>query len=175
MTERLQRIHTILRAGQVPCGLSSAPGGGVVLHAGDRVGGEWDVLVHDTGGELWIVDSRGAVLLPGDSTDAAIGDAVKLHIVQAWADQGNPEAKALIARLQSSAAHQGSASRRPTNQAGPDVLASVTALVMDPLSLAGRMFDTASRLGVIFLTPPASAVVTVWSPWGTVQVGYTRH
>jgi len=73
----------------------------------------------------------------------------------------------------SSAAHQ--ASRRPTNQAGPDVLASVTALVMDPLSLAGRMFDSANRLGAIFLTPPASAVVTVWSPWGTVQVGYTRR
>lgn len=172
MTERLQRIHTILRAGQVPCGLSSAPGGGVVLHAGDRVGGEWDVLVHDTDGQLWIVDSRGAVLLPADLTDAAIGDAVKLHIVQAWADQGNPEAKALIARLQSSAAHQ--SSRRHTNQA-PDVLASVTALVMDPLSLAGRMFDTANWLGAIFLTPPASAVVTIWSPWGTVQVGYTRH
>ncbi len=173
MTERLQRIHTILRAGQVPCGLSSAPGGGVVLHAGDRVGGEWDVLVHDTDGELWVVDSRGAVLLPDNSTDAAIGDAVKLHVVQAWADQGNPEAKALIARLHSSAAHQ--ASRRHINQAGPDVLASVTALVMDPLSLAGRMFDTANRLGAIFLTPPASAVVTVWSPWGTVQVGYTRR
>ncbi len=175
MTERLQRIHTILRAGQVPCGLSSAPVGRVVLHAGDRVGGEWDVLVHDTDGELWIVDYRGAVLLPDDSTDAAIGDAVKLHIVQAWADRGNPEAKALIATLQESAAHQRSASRRHTNQTGPDVIASMTALVMDPLSLAGRMFDTATRLGAVFLTPPASAGVMVWSPWGTVQVGYTRH
>ena len=175
MTERLQRIHTILRTGHVPCALSSAPGGRVVLHAGDEVGGTWDVLVHDTDGELWIVDSRGAVHLPDGSTDAAIGDAVKLHIVQTWADQGNPEAKALIATLRASAAHQRSTSRRPTDQAGPDILAGVTAMVMDPLSLAGRMFDTANRLGAILLTPPASAAVMVWSPWGTVQVGYTRR
>jgi len=175
MTERLQRIHNILRAGHVACALSSAPGGRVVLHAGDKVGGVWDVLVHDTDGELWIVDSRGAVHLPDDSPDAAIGDTVKLHIVQAWADQGNPEAKALITALRASAGDQRSAFRRPKDHGTPDFFGNATALYMDPLSLAGRMFDTANRLGAIFLAPPASVAVMVWSPWGTVQVGYTRR
>ena len=175
MTERLQRIHTILRAGNVPCALSALPGIGVVLHAGNQDGGLWDVLVHDSNGELRIVDARGAARLPHDLTDAAIGDEIKLHIVQIWADQGNPDAKALISALQSPARHQRSASRWSTAAGDPYGARDVSAQLLDPVQLAGRMFDAAQRLSAIFLTPPASVAVTVWSPWGTVQFGFIRR
>ncbi len=177
MTERLQRVQAILRAGHVPCALSSLPAGGVVLQAGNQDGGAWDVLVHDTDGELWIVDSRGAARLPHDSTDTTVGDAVKLHVVQAWADQGNPEAKALMTVLAGPSRHHRSASTAHwANYHGrPYRARDATAQIFDPLQLAERMFDAANRLGSIFLAAPASVAVTVWSPWGTVQVGYTRR
>ena len=175
MTERLQRVHTILRSGHVPCALSSTPGGGVALHAGNQVGGVWDVLVRDTDGKLWIVDARGTAQLPRNATDAAIGDAVKLHIVQAWADQGDPEAQALITALRRPAQDQRSAAGRPTDRGDTHVSLGATAQFIDPLLLAGQMFEAANRLGSAFLTPPAWVALTVWSPWGAVQVGYTRR
>lgn len=174
MTERLQRLHAILRAGYVPCSMSSQPGGQVVLNAGHLNGRAWDVLVRDIDGELWISDSRGTVRLPDDSADVAMGEIIKLHVVQAWADDGDPAAMALIAALQESVIDQHSAARRPFNARGNDDAGRALADLFDPLQIAARMFDAASTLGAMFLAPPASMAVTVWSPWGAWQVGYRR-
>lgn len=174
MTERLQRIHAYLRAGNVPCEISTRPGLGVVLQAGTPDTGTWDVVLRDTGRELWIHDSRGAVRLLDDPSDAGAGDAVKLEVVQAWADQGNPDARALIAQLQrASRAQPGSGA---TGRAGYFDPSDAVSPFLDPWHLAERMFDAASRIGSMFLTPPpGSAALTVWSPWGTVQIGYFRR
>lgn len=173
MTERLQRIHAILRAGHVPCAMSSLPGGRVVLNAGHSDGTVWDVLVRDIDGELWISDSLGTVKLPVDSADVAIGDIIKFRVVQAWADEGDPAAMAVIAALQESVRAQRSAARSDA-RGNYDVRRAAVQL-FDPLQLAARMFDAASILGTIFLTPPATVTMTVWSPWGAWQVGYRRH
>ena len=174
MTERLQRIHAILRAGQVPCALGSRPGLGTVLQAGTPDTGMWDVVVHDTGSELWIHDSHGAVQLPDDLTDTGVGDAIKLQVVRAWAEQGNQQAQELVATLEQTGwPHSGfdRSTGRGQHHVPVDLLQ-----FFDPLQMAERMFDAASRMGSMLLAPPAgSAALTVWSPWGTLQFGYTRR
>jgi hypothetical protein len=175
MTERLKRIHALLRAGHVPCELSSRPGLGVVLQAGTPDTGMWDVVLRDTGTELWVHDAGGARQLPYHSPDVAVGDTVKLLLVQAWADQGNADAKALVAQLQQTSWPQ-SGSYRPASQAQHYDSSDFASQFFDPLVVAERMFEVAGRLGAMLLTPPrGSTAFTVWSPWGTVQIGYTRR
>ena len=48
MSERLQRIHAVLREGNVPCALGSRPGLGPVLLAGTPDSDSWDVILSDT-------------------------------------------------------------------------------------------------------------------------------
>ncbi len=175
MTERLQRIHALLRAGHVPCELSSRRGLGVVLQAGTPDTGMWDVVLRDTGTELWVHDSGGARQLPYHATDASVGDTVKLLLVQAWADQGNPEAQALVAQLQQTGwPHSGF--DRPAGHAQHYVKSDFASQFFDPLLVAERMFEVAGQLGAMLLSPPrGSTAFSVWSPWGTVQFGYIRR
>ena len=175
MTERLQRIQALLRAGNVPCALSSRSGIGTVLHAGTPDHGPWDVLLRDSGGELWIHDAGGAVELPYDATDTTIANAVKIRVVKAWADHGDPEAKALIAMLQDASQPHHSAYRPLADQSQRYVPAAATAQFVDPLQLAEQMFDAANRIGRAFLTGHATSVAfSLSSPWGTYRSGYTR-
>jgi hypothetical protein len=174
MTERLQRIHALLRAGNVPCELASRPGLGTVLQAGGTETGQWDVVLRDDGRELWLHDSRGAVRLPDGSPDARIGDAVKFQVVRAWADQGNPDARALLGRLDRQAwSPSGFDAQRDRTQPASFI---ATAQLLDPLQFAEQMFDVANWFGSLLLTPPpGSTALRMWSPWGTVQFGYTRR
>lgn len=176
MTARLQRIHAILRAGNVPCALDARPGIGVVLLAGTPDSGAWDVLIHDTGGRLWVQGARGMAPLPSGLSDAGSADAVKLLVVQAWADQGDREAQTVLARL--GVPQQ---QRTRTGAADPwtrsDHLAPVDMFALfDPLEFAGRMIDAATQLAQAFLTPPSATVTfTMWSPWGVVHTRRTRR
>lgn len=173
MTARLQRVHALLREGNVPCALGSRPGLGVVLHAGTPDSGTWDVLVRDSEGRLVIHDAMGATTLPAGLTDAAITDTVKLHVIQAWADQGDPDAKAVIATLNYRARASRSTDGRPAT-ASVDVLTIAT--LLDPLLFFERMVDSGTRFASALLTgSPASVAYSMWSPWGTVRGGYTRR
>ncbi len=176
MTARLQRIHAILRAGNVPCALSSRPGIGTVLHAGTPEHGPWDVLLRDTGSELLIHHDGGAVELPYDSTDTMVANAVKVCVVQAWADHGDPDAKALIAMLQDPSQPRRSAYQEHPAQPGHDVSPGGAVKFVDPLQIAAEMFRSANRLGWAFLTGrPTSTAFTLSSPWGTYLSVHIRR
>ena len=174
MTARLQRIHAILRAGNVPCALDARPGVGVVLLAGNPDSGAWDVLIHDTGGRLWVQGARGMAQLPSGLSDAGAADAVKLLVVQAWADQGDREAQNVLTRLGVS---QHTRSGAADSWVRSDHLAPIDMFALfDPLEFAGRMIDAATNLAQAFLTPPRAMVgFTVWSPWGLMQTRQTRR
>ena len=180
MTARLNRIHAILQATNVPCALASAPGLGLVLQAGVPDGGTWDVFVRDTGTELLVEDGRGTSRLPPGASDAAAADAVKLHVVQAWANQGNPEAQALLAKLGRTARldDQYPASEYP-NTVPAQYLDLDGLSLLNPLHFAGQMFDAMNQLANVFMSPqpvPANPVTVryaMWSPWGTIQGRYT--
>ena len=117
MSERLQRIHAVLRAGNVPCALGARPGLGPVLLAGTPDSDSWDVMLSDTAGGLRVHHARGVQLIPTGSSDSVIADTVKLHVVSAWAEQGDPEARAVIAKLTATAsARHGARTRRRGRQ-----------------------------------------------------------
>ena len=185
MTARLNRIHAILQTANVPCALASRPGLGLVLQAGVPDGGIWDVLVRDTGKELLVQDDRGTTRVPLSAGDAAAADTVKLHVVRAWANQGNPEAHALLAKL-------GRTARLDNAYLGDQYTNTVPAQYLDvdglsllnPLHFAGQMFDAMNQLANVFMSPqpvPANPVTVsavtfhykMWSPWGTIQGRYT--
>jgi len=172
MTARLQRIHALLQTGNVPCALRSRPGLGMVLLAGNPDSGSWDVVVSDNGSQLGVYDARGFRPVPPDSTDNAIADTVKLHVVQAWADQGDPEARAVIAKLATAARGRSN----PTAQGAPARFLAPLDLFtfLDPFQFAGQMIDAACQIGSLFLPrPPATVRFAMWSPWGTTQGRYT--
>lgn len=177
MSARLQRIHALLRAANVPSALSSRPGIGTVLHAGTPEHGPWDVLVRDTGSELLVHHSGGVLQLPAGATDTKVADAVKVHVVQAWADRGDPEAQALMAVLRDPSRPEHTAYRQHTSPAPQDVSpGAATALYVDPLLLAGQVFEAASRWGWSFFTAaPASTTFGVSGPWGTYRTSYNRR
>ena len=133
MSARLQRIHAILRAGNVPCGLTSRPGIGTVLHAGTPEHGPWDVLVRDTGDQLLLHHAGGVDELPHDVTDSLVADVVKVRVVQAWADRGDPEARALIARLDNPSQPDLAAYRDRTTQPRQQVPPFAAVAFVDPL------------------------------------------
>ncbi len=169
MTTRLHRIHAILRDGQVPCALGTEPGLGMLLQAGSPDTDTWDVLVQDTGTELWVHDGRGVVRLPAGTADAAVADAVKFQVVQARADQGDPAARSVLTQLEAAGWRRGTESQDPPAQSPVDVFA-----FLDPLQFAERMFDAAYQFGNLFLTPqPVQVNTALWSPWTTVQWRYT--
>ena len=176
MTERLQRIHAMLRAGNVPCALSTEPGLGVVLQAGTPDSGVWDVMVRDSAGRLFLDDARGATVLAAGSTDSAVSDTIKLHVVQAWADQGDPAATAVIATLRERTASGATGYGQPRTQAAPNVFVIDLMSLFDPLHVVDRMIDVGNLFGNALLAwSPAAASFSLWSPWGTVQGGYHRR
>ncbi|MET0864221.1 MAG: hypothetical protein ABWZ98_07785 [Nakamurella sp.] len=170
MTSRLHRVHGILRAANVPCALDTKPGLGLVLLAGVPDTGAWDVLVADTSSGLLVQDGRGTTRVPSGVSDAAVADTVKVHVVRAWADQGDTDAKALIATLDGTGRLPEEPVRVDVGVPALDVLA-----LLNPLHIAGRMLDAANQLGSIFLAPQLTTVeYRMWSPWGTIRGRYTR-
>ena len=142
MTERLRRVHALLRSGNVPCELTRRPDLGVVVLAGTPNHGPWDVLLRENAGELWIHDARGDVRLPTDAADIMVANAVKFRVVQAWADQGDPEAKAVVAKL--NATRNSSA---PPAAHQPEHAYYVSVQLVDPLQLAAHLFDAFAQVG----------------------------
>lgn len=176
MTQRLQRLHANLRAGNVPCALSAQSGLGTVLHAGTPDSGVWDVLVRDTGGTLLIHDAHGATALPPGSSDTAAANTVKFHVVQAWADQGDAEAAAVIARLREHPAARSAGYGQSTGPYTPGVSVMDAMALFDPLHLFDRMIDVGNFFGDALLAwSPAAASFSLWNPWGTMQGGYQRR
>lgn len=173
MTQRLHRVHRLLRAGNVPCGLSTRPGLGTVLHAGTPEHGPWDVLLRDTGNELLLHHSSGLVELPSTGTDDEVATAVKVQVVQAWADRGDLEARAVLARLQQ-AGHVVPSDQRPDAYAYG---ASMPVMpLFDPMLFASQLFRAANEYGLAYWTGQSAALgFALTSPWGTYRVGYTRR
>src|SRR6476469_11104149 len=149
MTGRLGRVHALLAAGNVPCELTRRSDGSPVLAAGTPTSPRWDVLIGEADGDV-IVQHRGAIeRLPAGGTDQAVADAVKFRVVQSWADQGDPQARALLAaigtRYRDSAPQAGprtSASRDSAGTTRP-VIRSVTAQI-SPWGFALRVTDRES-------------------------------
>lgn len=171
MTARLHRIHGILRAGNVPCALATRPGLGTVLHAGTPEHGPWDVLLRDTGRELTLHHSDGVIELSPRSTDIEVATAIKVQVVQAWADRGDPEAKAVMARLQSAGQVPMDQPQRTAYPAPLPVLQ-----LFDPLLVAEQLFRAANEMGWAYLTGrPAAVGFSMIGPWGSYRMGYTRR
>ena len=170
MTARLHRVHTILRDANVPCALGTRPGSAQLLRAGVPDSGSWDVLLQDTGLELLLQDAHGTTRLPPDATDALVADTVKFLVARAWADQGDPAATALMAKLGQAA--------RPQHEPATGVEARYLVLdglsMLNPLHIAGRLFEAVGELGTLFLSPqPVTVDFALWSPWGTIRGRYT--
>jgi hypothetical protein len=181
MTARLNRIHTILRESNVPCALGTRPGLGLVLQAGTPDSATWDVLVRDSGTELLVQDGRGTALVPFGANDAAVADTVKFHVVRAWADQGNQEAQALLAKLDvAGRLRSQSVDDEPSGSMEPQYLEFAVLPLLDPFYFAERMFDAMNQLGRLFMSPQPAALnpmtmrYGVWTPWGTIHGRYTR-
>jgi hypothetical protein len=99
MTGQLNRVHALLVAGNVPCEMKRRPDGSPVLVAGTPTSDQWDVLIWQEDGRLW-VQHKGAIdRLTTGGSDQAVADAVKFRVVQSWADQGDPQAKALLSAI----------------------------------------------------------------------------
>lgn len=170
MSARLQRIHAILRSGNVPSTLVSRPHVGSVLLAGTPDQGPGDVLLREAGGGLWLVHRHGTDELPKDCADEWVADVVKLRVVQAWAERGDPEARAVLAALANpSRPHHPTDRPHPTPTRRP-AASVLTVSFLDPLVLAAEMFQMANRFGWAVLTGRPSVAGFEWSsPWGTIH------
>ena len=172
MSEQLRKVYALLRAGNVPCTLGSTPALGTVLLAGTPNQGPWEVELRESGGQLLQVSEREAVHSPARATDAAIADAVKLRVVQAWAEQGDPQAIAVIRALTGASAGN---SGRPSAGHHPGFrdarVRTVTVQFVDPAQLVGDMFAAATRMGWDMLKGrmPGYAALTLFNPWVTYQ------
>jgi hypothetical protein len=176
MTERLRRVHALLRAGNVPSALSSQPGLGTVLLAGTPNQGPWEVVAYEAGDGMRISHDGETVQLPAEWADMTIANAIKLRVVQAWADQGDPDARAVLARL-------GNSSQQPRSQQPqwqydeyPEYASVVSMQFVNPLQLAADMFQAVSRMGWdLFNTrAPIRTSFTVPSPWGVFRTTTLR-
>ena len=175
MTARLQRIHAILRSGNVPTTLVSRPHIGSVLLAGTPDHGPGDVLLRDTGGRLLLVHGHGTDVLPGDCADKLIADVVKVRVVQAWADRGDPEARGALAALGIPLWEHRPTDRPSQTQPHRPASTVQTATFVDPLMLAAEMFQMANRFGWAVLTGSPALAGFAWSsPWGSQRVRVSR-
>jgi len=177
MTAKLRRIHALLRAGNVPCALTAMPGQGTVLLAGTPTRAPWEVLVRDVNGELRIHHAGEAVRLPAAATDAMIADVVKIRVVQAWADQGDPEATVALAALRDRARSGpfAAAAAAPSSAEASSGRPSAPPMsFVDPLRLAAEMVGAANRLAFGFMTGrlPVAADFVLPTPWATYRGGY---
>ena len=145
----------------MPCEMKRRPDGQPVLVAGTPTSAQWDVLIWAADGRLW-VRHKGVVEQLPTGADQAVADAVKFRVVQSWADQGDPQAKALLSaigtRYRDSAPQAGprtSASRDSAGTTRP-VIRSVTAQI-SPWGFALRVTDRES----------ADDIPTSWAwQWG---------
>lgn len=177
MSEQLRRVYALLRAGNVPCTLGSTPAVGTVLLAGTPNQGPWEVELRESGGHLVLVNEREAVRIPAGASDAAIADAVKLRVVQAWAEQGDPQAIAVIRALTGTSA--GSGARPAGHYSGyrDGGVRTVTVQFVDPMQVVGDMFAAATRMGWDMLKGrvPGYAALTMFNPWVTYQRASLRR
>ena len=177
MSEQLRRVYALLRAGNVPCALGSTPATGTVLLAGTPNQGPWEVELRESGGHLVLVNDREALRIPPGATDAAIADAVKLRVVQAWAEQGDPQAIAVIRALTGTTSGSG---RRPAGAYSghrDGGVRTVTVQFVDPMQVMSDMFAAATRMGWDMLKGrvPGYAAMTMFNPWVTYQRASLRR
>ena len=153
MSGRLGDIHRRLRADHVPCVLEYRPGLGTVVLAGiDREHpiGRTAVLLHEAGGRYWIRQGGQTFAIPPDADDETVLNSVKLRVVHGWAEQGDRDAAAVLARV-----HE---------MVGPQRRPPAAAAFPDPFALAFEMFESAFRFGW---------TMTVPSPWGLVRTSFS--
>src|SRR6478672_11236145 len=117
MTGQLGRVHALLEAGNVPCEMKLRPDGRPVLAAGTPTSPRWDVLIWEKDGDLF-VRHKGAIDRLPAAADQAIADAIKFRVVQSWADQGDPQAKALLSAI-GTRYRQSAPSARTSESASP--------------------------------------------------------
>ncbi|HEY5878956.1 MAG TPA: hypothetical protein VIU11_08600 [Nakamurella sp.] len=153
MSGRLGDIHRRLRADNVPCVLEYRPGLGTVVLAGidrEHPTSRSAVLLHEAGGQCWIRQGGETFRLPRDADDEVVVNSVKLRVVHGWAEQGDRDAAAVLAKV-----HE-MVPQRPAQPAAAEF--------PDPFALAFQMFDTAFRFGW---------TMTVPSPWGMFRTSFT--
>jgi hypothetical protein len=155
MFERLGEIHRRLRADNVPSTLEYRPGLGTVVLAGvdpAHPSGRAAVLLHEAGGRYWIRQGGETFRLPPDADDDVVLNSVKLRVVHAWAEQGDPEASAVLDKV-----HQMVRPPAPQHQVA----------FVDPFTLAFQIFDhmfsAAVRVGWSMAVP---------SPWGMFRTSF---
>jgi len=160
MTGQLDRVHALLAAGNVPCEMKRRSDGTPVLVAGTPTSAQWDVLIWAADGRLW-VRHKGVVEQLPTGADQAVADAVKFRVVQSWADQGDPQAKALLSaigtryRQSAPSARAGERYVRPAGSQRP-AMRSVTAQI-SPWGFALRVTDS----------EPGDSIPTSWAwQWG---------
>ncbi len=184
MADQLRRVHALLRAGNVPCSLSSTPGQrdgrGTVLLAGTPNPGPWEVQLRESGGRLVLINDREAVSIPPGADDAAIADAVKLRVVQAWAEQGDPQAIAVLRALTgtSGAGPRPPAAHGYRGRPADFGVRTVTVEFTDPLQLAGDLFAAATRIGWEMAkgrVPGYAATLALFNPWLNYQRASIRR
>jgi hypothetical protein len=157
--------------------LSGAPGSrdtGTVLLAGTPNPGPWEVQLRESAGRLVLINEREAVSIPHGASDTAIADAVKLRVVQAWAEQGDPQAIAVLRALTgaSSSGPRPSASRAYRSATRDFGARTVTVEFVDPMRLASDLFTAAARIGFEMAkgrVPGYAAAMSLFAPWLTYQ------
>lgn len=152
MPGRLDVIHRRLRADNVPSALEYRPGLGTVVLAGldpAHPSGRAAVLLHEAGGRMWLRQGGQTFRLPPDADDEVLVNSVKLRVVHGWAQQGDREATAVLARVQEMVTPE---PRRPPPVPFPD-----------PFALAYQMFGALFRIGWSMTVP---------SPWGLVHTSF---
>lgn len=169
MSEQLRRVYALLRAGNVPCALGGSAARGTVVLAGTPNQGPWEVELRESAGHLVLVNAREAVRIPADATDAAIADAVKLRVVQAWAEQGDPQAITVIRALTGTSPSGGA--RPPAGSYPGGAARTVTVQFVDPMQLVTDMFAAATRMSwdIFKGRVPGYAALTMFNPWVTYQ------
>jgi hypothetical protein len=157
--------------------LSNTPGGrepSTVLLAGTPNPGPWEVQLRESGGRLVLINAREAVSIPHGAGDSAVADAVKLRVVQAWAEQGDPQAIAVLRALtgaSGSGPRPAPGHRHRSGQADFGVR-TVTVDFVDPMQLAGDLFAAATRIGFEMAkgrVPGYAAALALFNPWLTYQ------
>ena len=153
MPGRLADIHRRLRADNVPSTLEYRPGLGTVVLAGvdpAHPSGRAAVLLHEAGGRYWLQQGGQTFRLPPDADDEVVVNSVKLRVVHAWAEQGDPDASAVLAKVREMVPPE--RPLRPQPAAFPD-----------PFALTFQLFDTALRIGWSMTAP---------SPWGMFHASF---
>jgi hypothetical protein len=152
MSGRLGEIHRRLQADNVPSVLEYRPGLGTVVLAGidqEHPSGRSGVVLHEAGGLYWIRQAGQTFRLPADADDETVVNSVKLRVVHSWAQQGDPDAEAVLVKVREM-------NRRDAPPPRP-------APFPDPFTLAFQMYDSAFRFGWIMTVP---------SPWGMVRASF---